>query len=93
LEPFGQIGLLRSLAVHPSHRQQGIARRLVGEIERLGRQLGVKRVFLLTTTARAFFERRGYSVVTRRAAPPEIQRTREFTELCPDSAIVMVRVL
>ncbi len=93
LEAFGQVALLRSLAVAHSRRGKGIARRLIAEIERLGRQLGVKRVFLLTTTAGAFFERRGYTSISRRAAPSEIQRTPEFTSLCPDSAVLLSRVL
>ena len=93
LEVFGPIGLLRSLAVVESYRGKGIARRLLAEIERLGRQLGVKRVFLLTTTARAFFERRGYSETSRDATPLEIRRTQEFAHLCPASAQVLTRVL
>lgn len=93
LEAFGPLALLRSLAVAESHQGKGVARRLVAEIERLGRQLGVQRMFLLTITARAFFERRGYTVVSRRSVPPAIQCTREFTQLCPDSALVLARVL
>lgn len=93
LEAFGQDGLLRSLAVAGSHRGRGMARRLVAEIERLARQLGVTRLFLLTTTARAFFERRGYASLARNDAPPGIRGSREFTAICPASAVLLFRDL
>lgn len=93
LEAFGRDGLLRSLAVGGAHRGRGIARRLVAEIERLGQQLGVTRLFLLTTSARAFFERRGYTTVARADAPAGIRASREFAALCPASAVLLFREL
>jgi len=48
-------------------------------------------MYLLTTTAEAFFELLGFRRIERHAAPPEIQRSAEFSSLCPSSATVMAK--
>lgn len=93
LEPQEEIALLRSLAVAEAYRGRGVARRLVKEIERLAGQLGMREIFLLTTTARGLFEKRGYAAIERENVPAEIRRAREFAELCPHSAIVLSKRL
>jgi amino-acid N-acetyltransferase len=54
---------------------------------------GVRRLYLLTTDAQRFFARLGFVVVDREALPPEVRETAQFRELCPQSAIAMVREL
>jgi N-acetylglutamate synthase-like GNAT family acetyltransferase len=53
--------------------------------------LGVEEIYLLTMNAAGFFERLGFNRVDRSGVPVEIQRTREFSEFCPASAVVMYR--
>jgi mannose-6-phosphate isomerase-like protein (cupin superfamily) len=55
------------------------------------RNLGVRRLYLLTTTAEAYFAKRGFERCAREAAPAAIRQTREFRSLCPDTAACMVR--
>jgi amino-acid N-acetyltransferase len=50
-------------------------------------------LYLLTTTADAFFRRLGYEQTARELAPPAIKATREFSSLCPSSSIFMVKQL
>jgi amino-acid N-acetyltransferase len=50
-------------------------------------------MFLLTTTAETFFERRGYRRVDRSQAPLAIQSTSEFASLCPASSAFMIKQL
>jgi N-acetylglutamate synthase-like GNAT family acetyltransferase len=50
-------------------------------------------MYLLTMTAEGFFARRGYLRIARGSAVPEIQATSEFTLLCPDSSVLMVKAL
>jgi len=50
-------------------------------------------VWLLTTTAREFFERLGYAAVDRADVPGAIRATAQFSSLCADSATVMVKRL
>ena len=91
LEVHGTEGLLRSLAVLPDRRSEGIARRLYASLIVRARQLGLTRLYLLTTSAQGFFEMLGFRVVSRAAVPEAIRATEEFRQLCPDSATCMMR--
>jgi ribosomal protein S18 acetylase RimI-like enzyme len=65
------------LAVHPSHRRQGIARALVGEVEKRLVRLGAKRFAAIVEVdhpwAIGFWEAVGYS-----AKHPTVRYTRSF---------------
>lgn len=93
LERHGNAGLLRSLAVRHDRRRSGLGSALVLELERQAADEGLQALYLLTTTAAGFFAHRGYGRCSREAAPAAIAATREFTELCPSSATVMLKVL
>lgn len=93
LERCHEDALLRSLAVRPESRLTGLGTQLADAAEDHARQTGVDTLYLLTTTAADFFARRGYEVIERRAAPPELQKTTEFSSLCPSQAVCMRRRL
>ncbi len=93
LEIRGLNALLRSLAVRPDHRGRGIASQLTKGIEEHARSRGVKALYLLTTTADMYFNKRDYQKIDRLAAPEAIQRTTEFQSICPVTAICMVKNL
>jgi len=86
LERYGTVGLLRSVAVLPSHRGAGMGRALVGNRLGYASDLGLREVFLLTTTAPAYFVRFGFGLVERASAPPALLESPEFTAICPSSA-------
>jgi len=86
LERFGQVGLLRSLAVIPDARGRTLGRRLVEFAERYAATHGVEKLFLLTTTAGDFFRKIGYSPTERADAPSAIRATTQFSSLCPASS-------
>jgi amino-acid N-acetyltransferase len=48
---------------------------------------------LLTTTAAAFFEKRGYRRLARTSAPAAIRATTQFSALCPSTATLMVKAM
>ncbi|MGR6534295.1 arsenic resistance N-acetyltransferase ArsN2, partial [Brevundimonas sp. RM1] len=54
---------------------------------------GADGLYLLTTSAAAFFQRHGYSVALRSAAPPSVAASRQFSGLCPASAAFMFKEL
>jgi amino-acid N-acetyltransferase len=89
LERHGEDALLRSLAVSASCRESGCGTALVSQLEELAQSNGVRELYLLTTTAEAFFSRLGYRSVKRTAVPDHIKTTTEFSSLCPDDATVM----
>ena len=93
LEMLGEDALLRSLAVHTSVRSAGLGTALVEHAEAHARANGVRTIYLLTTTAEAFFARRGYVSLDRELAPACIRSTREFADICPSSSAFMVKHL
>lgn len=93
LEQFQSVGLLRSLAVSPGHRGRGLARELVRFVESFALSQGVESLFLLTTTAEAFFVALGYSPASRQEAPQAIQATPQFSGLCPSSSAFLSKRL
>ncbi|MBN1303938.1 MAG: GNAT family N-acetyltransferase [Anaerolineales bacterium] len=93
LEVYRSTGLLRSLVVHPDYRGQNLGRLLTAQILETARTLGLKELFLLTTTAAGFFPKFGFGLCERGSAPDEIRATKEFTSICPATAVCMVRKL
>ncbi|WP_210424902.1 arsenic resistance N-acetyltransferase ArsN2 [Halorussus halobius] len=89
LETDGAVGLLRSVVVTEPNRGRGYGTALCDALEDRARTNGVETLYLLTTTATAFFRRRGYESVAREDAPASVRRTTEFAELCPESATCM----
>lgn len=93
IELCGASALLRSLVVDPSLRSTGLGRALVAHAEAQARAQGARSMYLLTTTAAAFFQRCGYVAASRDSAPTEIRSTREFADICPASSAFMVKQL
>ncbi|WP_207790055.1 arsenic resistance N-acetyltransferase ArsN2 [Sphingosinicella humi] len=89
LEVFGGDALLRSLVVPLGARGKGLGRRVVETLLVEASESGIERLWLLTTTAEAFFAAIGFEPVARQEAPPAIRTTREFRDLCPASATFM----
>jgi arsenate reductase/amino-acid N-acetyltransferase len=93
LEYYGENALVRSIVVDPSRRRNGVGRRIVEHLLMNAARGGVRRAFLLTTDARAYFEGLGFAEIDRKRAPREILETRQAGGLCPASAVLMVRAL
>ncbi len=91
LEVHGEHGLLRSVAVDPDYRGQGLAALLVTAALERARLLELHEVYLLTTTARDYFARHGFTVRQREQAPSAIRESWEFRSGCPATAAVMSR--
>ena len=85
----GQEVLLRSIVVASERRRAGNGRRIVAALLDRAREDGGKRAWLLTTSAQPFFEQLGFVATHRDAAPHAISSTREFSTLCPASAVLM----
>jgi amino-acid N-acetyltransferase len=93
LELFGPCALLRSLVVAGESRSAGLGSALIERAEAHARERGAHSVYLLTTTAEAFFSRRGYRAAARETAPAAIRNCREFADLCPSSSAFLVKSL
>lgn len=93
LELYGTDALLRSLVVAENARSKGLGSTLIDHAEQYAASKSVRSIYLLTTTAEAFFKRLGYERIERSNAPPSIERTREFAGLCPASSAFMLKSL
>jgi amino-acid N-acetyltransferase len=91
LQSCGDVGLLRSLAVDAAHRDRGIARVLCERMFDVAREREMRELWLLTTTAEAYFTRLGFTPIAREAAPAQVRVTAQFASLCPTTARVMRR--
>jgi len=89
IEKFGDIGLLRSLFVDEAGRGAGLGARLVAALELRARSEHIDELWLLTIDADPYFTRHGYVVAERDDAPNAIRSTAEFSDLCPDDAVLM----
>src|SRR5215471_1480778 len=93
VESIGSDSLLRSLAVDPAKRGNGIGRKLVRAAEEKSRKIGATRIFLFTNTAAEFFASVDYRRVPREAASEAIRNHAQFRTLCPASAAFMEKNL
>jgi amino-acid N-acetyltransferase len=90
LELYGEDALLRSVVVDASRRGTGEGLALTRAALQMAAERGARSVYLLTTTAAAFFPRFGFAPVSREEVPAAVRQSVEFTSACPASAVVMV---
>ena len=93
IEIYGKYGLLRSLVVEPEYRNQGIANHLVEKLIKHAQNSNIETLFLLTTTADKYFEKKEFQRIHRDEVPNEIKQSSEFKSICPVSAIVLKKQL
>ena len=93
IEIYENIGLIRSVAVHPASQGRGLGYKLVNTIHRFSIERGLNEIYLLTETAEKFFSKLNYIVIPREEADDKVKQSVEFISLCPASATCMVKTL
>lgn len=68
---WNELAEVRSMAVHPDYKRQGIGAEIVKKLLVQGRDIGVKNFFTLTYSPE-FFESLGFKVTTRESLPHKI---------------------
>ena len=91
LEVYGADALLRSVVVNEESRGNGWGKQLLDRLTEQAVDLGVGSLYLLTTTADAYFSRLGYSEVSRTQVPDQLRVSRELQGVCPASATAMMK--
>jgi len=89
-ERCGELALLRSFVVLADHKSNGIAEKIFQLVKDRATDSGIQQFYLLTTTASHYFMRFGFSACSRHDVPAGIKQTKQFKELCPSTATVMV---
>jgi N-acetylglutamate synthase-like GNAT family acetyltransferase len=92
-EVYGDVALLRSVAIAPGLHMQGVGKTLVAFLLEEARRRGIVRVFLLTTTASEYFARYGFEHINMEEAPAALKASAEFQGACPASAAFMAVTL
>ncbi len=93
LEISGPDALLRSAVIFIRARRRGRGRAMIERLLALAGDYGIERVWLLTTSAPGFFAKLGFADAERTTVPTGIAASEEFTHLCPETAVCMVRTL
>lgn len=87
-EAFQFVALIRSVAVHPDHRSNGVGRRIVREmLDRLSSR-GLREFYLVTENAEGWFRKRGFKPCDRDEVHPQVLASTEFAH-APEEAVVM----
>ena len=89
LEKFNNIGLLRSFVVKEEYRNKGYGRKICDSLIQLAKLQNIRELYLLTTTAKKFFEIIGFKVIEKTIVPFDIKNTAEFQGLCPATAVCL----
>ena len=63
------------------------------DLEAQAVQRDIESIYLLTETAMPFFASRTYEVISRSTAPEAIAASEEFSNLCPQTATFMRRLV
>lgn len=93
LELYGQYALLRSLAVKDTLRGRTLGSRITDELIEHAKANDVRKIYLLTETARLFFKRKGFVDIPREDVPAEVRASSEFSGVCSDEAVCMEKTV
>lgn len=92
-EIHAEHALVRSIVVLPGHRGHGLVWSIVPQVLAQAAKAGAKHAWLLTEGAAPVFKRMGFEQVDRQQVPDEIGQTRQYRQLCGESATLMHRPL
>lgn len=89
IELYGDDGLLRSVCLHPQFRSLRIGAALVEDRIDWARDRTVRAIYLLTTTAAAYWPRFGFQTISRCDAPESLAQSREWSSAYPAESTAM----
>ncbi len=90
MERHGLLGLLRSAAVLPDLQRSGLGTMLVSRLIADAAAAGISEILLLTSTARAFFEKHfGFSITSREEYDSAMSSSPEWSLPRCSSAVLM----
>jgi len=93
MEVYGNAGLLRSFAILPEYRNNGLGHQLYSHLISNAKEKGLSKIFLLTETAEKFFTKQGFQKINRNDADDAVKNSVEFKSVCPQSAVCMMLYL
>lgn len=88
-EVYGDLALLRSVAIAPGLQRQGIGKLLVSRLLQEARRRQIAKMYLLSVTAPEYFAQFGFKRGPRENAPAALHASAEFQGACPACAALM----
>ena len=88
IEDADDCKLIRSVAVREDSKRRGFGSNVLRYLENAVREAGNSEVFIITEIPE-YFDKHSYESISRDKTPEPIRETEEFSELCPDTAIIM----
>ena len=82
--------LLRSIVVEANHQNKGIATKIVQLLITKASDRKIKSLYLITESAVNYFGKFKFVVQDRSNTPDTIMQTKQFGELCPNTATLML---
>ncbi|MEM5277609.1 GNAT family N-acetyltransferase [Cupriavidus taiwanensis] len=73
VERFDDVAVIRSVAVLPKYRQQGVATHLVSAVLMRARAQGARRAVLATSHAPSYFSRYGFTLISAETLPAAVR--------------------
>ena len=89
-EVYGDIALLRSVAVSPALHQQGVGKAMLGMLLEEAKRRGIQKMYLLSVTAPEYFAQYGFKRMPHAMAPKALEASAEFQGACPACAALML---
>lgn len=89
VEIYGDFGLLRSVSVVGNYKGKKIGSKITMHLIDKAKESNLKGLYLLTETAPDFFQKFGFDVTGREHVANEVKNSKEFTHVCPVSAVCM----
>ena len=88
-EVYGDLALLRSVAIAPGLQRQGVGKQLVSRLLQEAKRRQIAKVYLLSVTAPEYFAQFGFKRGPRENAPAALHASAEFQGACPACAALM----
>ncbi|MEZ4972324.1 MAG: arsenic resistance N-acetyltransferase ArsN2 [Cyclobacteriaceae bacterium] len=89
LEIYGKSGLIRSVSVDESLRGKQWGTKITLHLIDTAKENHLTDLYLLTETAKDFFLKMGFRIISRAEASEDVKKSAEFRHVCPDSAVCM----
>lgn len=89
IEIYENHGLIRSVSVSARNRGKQLGSRIAYHLIDKAREKNLHGLYLLTETAKDFFLKIGFEIISRDAVAKPVLRSSEFSHVCPVTATCM----
>lgn len=89
IEIYGDFGLIRSVSITAANRGKNLGTQITHHLINEARKKELKGLYLLTETAKDFFLKIGFELISRDEVAKPVLASSEFSHVCPVTAACM----